>query len=584
MRSAVLIAFAVVLSWGHARAELPRVKQRVSIEASVDLERHRVRGTTTIDFENTSRVPLTELVFHRYLEAFRDDRSVFIRESRGQLRGVDVRGRGGLELRALTVDGVDRLRTIERELVPEDFTQFRLPLAAPLAPGARTTIRIDFIARLPPLAVRAGYVGDFHIVAQWFPKLAKLEDDGSFASFPYHGLGEFYADFADYDVTLSIPESATVEGTGVIGASRSAGGRRTVRFEAKAVHDVAYVVARGFETTTSRCDGVTIRTAFPRAFAWAAREHTDETCVGLRFLSSRLGRYPYPTLTVILPPENADGGAGMEYPTAFITAGPWFPTSHTPYSEALETTMHELAHQWFQGIVATNEVAHPVLDEGLSSFLGYDLMRVYTRNDDAAHFDWWRNYVTRAEMIPARGSVESFDDYSYGSSVYGRSAVVLESIARVYGRDRLYRALGRYARQNAFAHPGPDALLDAFDAEYGHDFGRRVVAKLLLDGERVVLQAERRPDGRLRAMVRTDVGVPVEVELRADRGTTRTTLRGPGELLAPVGTRCITIDPDERWLLDPIRRDDVACTEPTNEPLRAKLFAAAAALIRWVGP
>ena len=80
------------------------------------------------------------------------------------------------------------MASAERELTPDDFTQLRVPLRAPLMPGAKLLVEASFVAKLPPVFARSGYVGDFHVIAQWFPKLAKLEPSGDFAGFPYHGL------------------------------------------------------------------------------------------------------------------------------------------------------------------------------------------------------------------------------------------------------------------------------------------------------------------------------------------------------------------------------------------------------------
>lgn len=583
MRLGPAFVFVFVAVAFPARADLPRASHSVSIDARVDPSRHEVVGETTIRFTNTSRVALGELVFHRYLEAFRDEHSVFARESGGELRGVGVRGRGGLELRAFSIDGVDRLASLERELVPRDFTQFRIRLESPIPPGETRTIRIAFTARLPPLAARAGYVGDFHLVAQWFPKLAKLEDDGTFASFPYHGFGEFYADFADYDVRLDVPADATVEGSGERIEDRRIGDRRRVRFRAPYVHDVAYVVADDFVTEETHCGAVRIRTTFPYPFVLAAREHARVTCAGVRFLSRELGDYPYPVLTVIVPPEGADGGAGMEYPTAFVTAGPWYPTAYGPYSTALETTLHELSHQWFQGLVASNEVAYPVLDEGLASFVGYDLMRVVLHREDAARFDWWRTYVTRRDVAPG-SPVTSFDGDSLGSSVYGRSAVVFETLARSFGRPRLYGALGTYARAQRFRHPRPADLIAAFDASYGNGFGRRVLEPTLLVGERIELVASVSPDGSLVGEVRGTAALPIEVELHDAHGVRRTSFRGVSRFVAPAGTNCLVLDPDEKLLLDPFRRDDTACIRREEGPLRSRLAALFGFLAGVFGP
>ncbi|HEX6242281.1 MAG TPA: hypothetical protein VFZ61_15325, partial [Polyangiales bacterium] len=124
-----------------ARADAdPPIAQRYRLEATLEPRQHRVQGKLSLAFTNSSRVPLERLVFHLYLNAFRDARSVFMRESGGALRGTRAAGHGQLLLSGLRVAGTDRLGEADPQLVAGDFTQLSVPLAQPLASGASVTI------------------------------------------------------------------------------------------------------------------------------------------------------------------------------------------------------------------------------------------------------------------------------------------------------------------------------------------------------------------------------------------------------------------------------------------------------------
>ena len=214
------------------RGELPQVSQHYALTATLDPQAKRISGHVRITFTNTSARALDALVLHLYLNAFRDERSVFMRESGGRLRGERAHGRGSLELASLTIGGRDVLAASDRELVEGDRTQLRAPVDPPLRPGATLVVESTFDARLPPVFARSGYAGDFFAIAQWFPKLAKLEPDGHFASFPYHALGEFYADFADYALTLRTPGDFAAVASGVLVGERREGDQIVREFAA----------------------------------------------------------------------------------------------------------------------------------------------------------------------------------------------------------------------------------------------------------------------------------------------------------------------------------------------------------------
>ncbi len=587
---------------------LPPSTQHYRIEAGLDTERRRVTGSVTLSFTNSSAAPLSELVFHLYLNAFRDARSVFMRESRGRLRGVRAQKSGSIELESLRVDGAEHLPNARRELVPQDFTQLAVPLDRMLPPGAQAQIEIRFAAQLPKLFARSGYAGDFFAVAQWFPKLAKLEPDGRFASFPYHGLGEFYADFADYDVTLRVPEAYRVGAVGQLVSERSEKDRRVLRYRARHVHDMAWFAAPGLLVEKRQLGKTELIMLAPADHALALREHEVVITRGLERFGQQFGPYPYPTLTLVVPPRGAEGAAGMEYPSLIVSAGAWMPIPFAPSLSGAIVTAHELAHQWFYGLLASHEVEHPVLDEGLAEWATLDLMRAIYGDIDrlAAPLGIDRFELDRVAVLSFYRSVSpgrrapDYDSLSYATSVYGRAALVFESIRRAHGKARFAQALARYTRENRFGHPTPAALAHAFDAVYGDGFSKRVLEPLLFAGELSsvrLLEAEARSEGSktriyVRALREGKVALPTWLAAYDAHGKELKRLPWPSEraqlevsFVSDQPVARVALDPDRALLLDGDVRDQIWVFQRSATPaLLPRLVALAQQLFLRVGP
>jgi hypothetical protein len=597
-----------------AHAELPDEPppHRYELRAVLDPQTHVVDGTARILWRNTSAAPVRELFFHLYLNAFAHDRTVFMRESRGHLRGVVARGRGHIEVTELaTEDGVDLLGRAHTDLVANDETQMRVELETPVAPGETLIIRARFRSQLPPLFARSGHVGDLHVVAQWFPKLAKLEPDGTWSSYPYHGLGEFYADFATYDLTVVTPADFVVGSTGQLVSERKAQGSIERHYMAHWVHDAAFVAWPHFRQLSENVAGVAVRVLYPPGYGAAAMHHLEVTRAGLASFGDAYGPYPYPTLTVVVPPRGAEGGAGMEYPTMFLTWGPWFSIPGARGGLAEEVTAHELAHQWFQGMVATDEVRWPMLDEGLASWATWDLLGQRHGRTCSAFgppwpcvdgFELLRHFAFRmGPPTPAPAQpVHAFPDASaYGRAIYGRVPLVFETVARAWGRSRWLDALGTYARRHRFAHPGPEDLYRAVDEVYGAGFSRRVLRPALDAGsDASVRVASVRAATAAPGTVRTEVtvqrtgAVPVPTRLvlldarappalvRGDRDTFTVVHRGR----VPVAA---ALDVEGHILLDPSALDDARVPEqapPSPHGLGARLLLLVQTLLTGVGP
>jgi len=450
--------------------------------AELDPATHRIRATGTIEFANTSNAPLQSLFFHLYLNAFKNDRTLFLRSpfgaGRAGLRAVDYGYVDVKRLAARELGGLDLWpgRAPHSPSDPEDETDIEVPLPRPLEAGARLTLDVTFEAQLPSLVERTGHRGDFHLVGQWFPKLARLEPDGRFEHFSFHPQAEFYADFGRYDVTLVVPETYVVGATGNRVAERRERGQRIERYVAEPVHDFAWTAWDRFLEHRTRIGDVNVRLLYPPGHERNRVRTEASIAASLPYFSRYYGPYPYPNLTVVHPPEGAEPAGGMEYPTLITTGGSWY----LPYTglRTLEAvTVHELGHQWFYGLLASNEAKAPFLDEGLTSFAEMSALSSWLGPGSAAEALGWSISTTSVfrAIATARASDEAiakpaaeFSSFqNLGALVYGRVAILMETLGRVFGREPLERALQDYAASFRFGHPTATDLLASVRTHMG---------------------------------------------------------------------------------------------------------------------
>ncbi len=409
------------------------------IEASLDHPARTVRGVETVTWRNTTSDPIADLQLHLYLNAFKNERTTFMEESRGWHRRYRIRDGhwGYIDLERLELaDGRDLLAGSEfirpDDANPHDETVLRVPLPEPVRPGETITFKAEFASRLPRVFARTGYKNDFYLVAQWFPKLGVYEEagargraEGGWNCHQFHRNSEFYADFGTYDVTIRVPSAFVVGATGSLAEPprSTPGGTTSYRYVQEDVHDFAWtadpdfiLVRRTFSYAAERdpeeerrmarilgLDGSGIPlvgaadlSGVPEAIRLGDVEvtlliqpehrhqidrHFRAVFNGIRYFGYWYGRYPYRTLTVVDPAYGGDGAGGMEYPT-LITAG----TAVIAPSRRLSpdnVTIHEYGHQHWYGLVANNEFEEPWLDEGINTYAtGKVLEKAYAPDHD----------------------------------------------------------------------------------------------------------------------------------------------------------------------------------------------------------
>ena len=229
---------------------------------------------------------------------------------------------------------------------------------------------------MPRTFARTGRIGDYYFVAQWFPKIGVLEDAG-WNAHQFHLTTEFFADFGVYDVTLDVPQGWIVGATGLEQSRRDAGGRTAYRFVQEDVHDFAWTTSPAFVERRQRFEEpglppVEMRLLLQPEHDTQADRHFAAARAALKYYGTWFGPYPYPQLTIVdpvttfNPDAQGEGTDGMEYPT-LITAGThWY--NAWPDSWLEEVTIHEAGHQFWYGVVATNEFEHAWMDEGINTY------------------------------------------------------------------------------------------------------------------------------------------------------------------------------------------------------------------------
>jgi hypothetical protein len=549
-----------------------------TLRATLDPKAHKVAGTGTIHWRNTSTQAVREVWLHLYLNAFKNERSAFLRERVGGRGSTLPETWGAIELRTLALrvpggDSVNLLPGLERHRPDdEDETDARVPLPRDVPPGGSIDVDVAFDDTLPTIVERTGYRDHFHMVGQWFPKLARLEADGSWAHFPFHHLSEFYADFGTYDVTLDVPAAYTIGATGPVVESRVEGGRRIERHVQGDVHDFAWTAWDRWQGRRETIDGVDVTVLFPPGFAGIAERDLAALRFALPYESARYGRYPYGVLTVVHPQDDASEAGGMEYPTLITSDGPWLVPSQALVPEIV--TVHELGHQWFYGLVATNEAAWPFLDEGINQFAETDAMAKWRGPGSAG--DLWGLYVSDAALQAvasnqavqdepvAQPASEFSSGANYGRLVYSRTAAVLDTLARVYGDEAVGGALGLYARRYRFAHPGPEQLLGVFEEVMGSQVAATFREALFKKGW-VDYAVDEVRERSVLVRRRGTLSFPVDVELVSEDGSTRReTWDGVAEskTFAWAGSsdlRSAVVDPDHRVTIDANLENNFAC-------------------------
>lgn len=417
-RTALAILALSCLSAGSAQAlEAPRKIVDYVIDVKLDPKEKLVEGRETLRWTNPSQDRVPDLKFHLYWNAFKNNRSTFFKESGGQLRGdksTDT-GWGSIDVTKMSWDGQDLLKSFRFESPddgnPDDRTVLSVPLPRPVGPGETIQLEIAWKAKVPRVFARAGYVRDFFFFGQWFPKIGVYEpvrrrrrSTGGWNCHQYHANSEFYADWGDYKVSMTVPEKFVVASAGALVSETKSTGQKTLTFEQKSIHDFAWTTDPRFLVEQATFDPATDITTdeLARASKTLGRSiedlkkglhpvqlrfyvqpdhhkqwprYLDAQKWALAWFGLYAFPYPYAQVSIIDPPEDGIGAGGMEYQTLYTAEtykwlGRW-PLDKLRFAETV--CIHEFGHGYWYGLVASNEFEESWMDEGINSFTEYEM-------------------------------------------------------------------------------------------------------------------------------------------------------------------------------------------------------------------
>jgi hypothetical protein len=463
------------------------------IQVKLDPEKKTLAGRETVGWLNDSSVPVSELQFHLYLNAFQNNRSTFMKEGGGIHRGfkIDEKNWGYIKVKEFRLQEGEDLTSRMEFIQPDDGnaddqTVMRVPLPAPVLPQERIGLEVEFEAKLPRVFARSGFFGDFYMVGQWFPKLG-VNQEGVWNCHQYHENSEFFADYGVFEVEITVPKGYVVGATGERTKERTnEDGTVTYVHYQEDVHDFAWTACPDFVESRERFS-LADPPVDTEMILLVHRQHLnqrprflDSLKKGLEFYSRSYGPYPYKTVTLVDPPIKALGAGGMEYPTLFTTSATWFMPKGLRMPEMV--TIHEFGHGYWYGIVGSNEFEEAWLDEGINSYSEMKAMDRYYGADrsmvELGPIKLSDGDYQRLEVIPifawdpvVRKSWEFVSGGSYSSNVYAKAALTLKTLENYLGEDIMARIMRTYYERWKFRHPTTADFIAVAEEVSGRDLG-----------------------------------------------------------------------------------------------------------------
>ena len=482
------------------------------IDVTLDPATRTIKGSELITWQNQGAVAAYSIRLHLYWNAFRNTDSSWMRQR--QLAGdnpfanADPDDFGYTDVTRIAIvnaDGSERLDLTKelRFISPDDQNAADRSLAAAtlvdaIQPGQTLQLRIEWTGRFPRNFDRTGVIGNYFFVSQWFPKLGVF--DQGWTAHQFFANSEFFSDFANYDVRMTVPKGWMVGATGVE-QSRSdspatalgTGGLTTThRYTQSDVHDFAWTTSPDFIERRQQFEmpgraPVQMRLLLQPEHEHLADRHFAAAAAALRYFGEWYGAYPYPTLTIVDPAWQSDSG-GMEYPTIFTAGTRWL--SPRDSNDPEYVVIHEAGHQFWYGLVANNEVAFAWLDEGLTEYSDSRLQwEAFQPNYLVQRFfggfiPWqyrdiplqratdtnWMNTYRRA---PDRDSLSvptaSLWPGTHQNMSYHKATLMLHTLERMHTWEVMQKALSIFFARWKFKHPQPQDFFAVIDEVTGKD-------------------------------------------------------------------------------------------------------------------
>ncbi|MRI01141.1 M1 family peptidase [Kriegella sp. EG-1] len=449
-----------------------------TMDINVDVKNYQYTGSQKLVYTNNSNDELTRVYYHLFFNAFQpgsemDMRLQNIADPDGRMVTEDKKSRiatlteseiGYLHVQTLTQDGI-------KVSFNEEETILVVDLSNPIPPGGKTTFDMTFKGQIPVQIRRAGRNNKDGValsMSQWYPKLAEYDFEGWHAD-PYIAR-EFHGVWGNFDVKLTLDKTYTVGGTGYLQnpqeighgyetpgskVKKQRGKTLTWHFKAPMVHDFMWAADPEYvHDTVQMTDGPTLHFLYKNdeKFQKTWKEVQPLTEKAMNFFSKNIGKYPYNQYSVI---QGGDGG--MEYAMATLITGGDKPGS------VFGTMIHELAHSWFQHILATNESKHEWMDEGFTTFISSLCSNeIREQNKENPFESSYKGYYYLIKSGKEQPQTTHSDRYNenmpYSIAAYSKGAIFLSQLGYVIGQDKLMKSIQKYYEDFKFKHPTPNDI------------------------------------------------------------------------------------------------------------------------------
>jgi hypothetical protein len=479
------------------------------IDAKLDPKKHAIDATESLSYINLTGQPQQTFPFHLYLNGFQPQSSFMTEVHRSGTRGNDPNAAwdplhyGAIKISKLDADGMDLTSKMEfthpDDNNTDDRTVFQVTLPKPLAPGATVKFSFTFHDDLPEVVERTGYKHDFDMVGQWFPKVGVWWKN-AWNCHQFHANTEFFADFGTFDVKITVPKNEVVGAGGdLVSNHDNSDGTMTLEYRSEDVHDFSWAASPSFtrveDTWTGSNGPVKIVVLMSPGNMASAPRYVAAIKGSLTMFDKWYGPYAYDRITLIDPPHGGSDAGGMEYPTLITGDTSWNMPKQIFLPEIV--TEHEFGHQYWYGMVATNEFEEAWLDEGINSYTEIKVMDALYGKNSFMNFPFAQmsedhakraEYLSNANVDPiSRFAWKFYSSSSYGAVTYGKTATMLITLEKVIGEDTLRRALHTYFMRYRFTHPTGEDFIKTVEEVSGRDlhwyFAQAVYGTQVMDYE-----------------------------------------------------------------------------------------------------
>ena len=461
------------------------------IEAKLDVSSHELVGNIKIQYLNNSPQALDKIYMHLWPNAYSSKRTAFAKQAL-EMGMTDFHFSsksdiGGIDSLDFKIDGKKTIWKLDGE--NPDIALIILENDIP--PGGSVEISTPFIVKIPRSFSRMGRAKDSYQITQWYPKPA-VYDLAGWHPMPYLAMGEFYAEFGAYDVTLDVPQNYIVAATGRLETkeekewvntlangsqnTKSNNARKKIQFKEENVHDFAWFANPNF---TVKKSNVTVGNNDVEVFTYSTdiqgdywEKANDYTVDAIKFFSDKVGDYQYGQYSVVQAPLQA--GGGMEYPTITVI------DKVSNKEELQHVIAHEVGHNWFQGVLGFDERTHPWMDEGLTTYYDHRYINQALQTKD--RFNHYLpsfigknvdlpliNYAVLAQTsrhldqaINTPSSELSLNNYLL--SAYMKPALAFQYLEDYLGTEKLDQVIRSFYEKWKFKHPSPQDLRDEFES------------------------------------------------------------------------------------------------------------------------